>query len=86
MSSEFDEETLREIANITGGEYFRATDNTSLESIYQQIDKLEKSKIRAREYHYSTKTEHFAPFLIAAVICLLLQILLRFFVLRSITE
>lgn len=86
MSSEFDEETLREIANITGGEYFRATDNTSLEAIYQQIDKLEKSKIRAREYHYSTKTEHFAPFLIAAVICLLLQILLRFFVLRSITE
>jgi Ca-activated chloride channel family protein len=84
MSSEFDETTLRQIAHMTGGEYFRATDNNSLRSIYQQIDQLEKTKIRVREY--SKRTEHFMPFMTAALICLLLELLLRFFVLRTITE
>ena len=50
MSSEFDETTLRNIAQMTGGEYFRATDNNSLRNIYQQIDQLEKTKMRVREY------------------------------------
>ena len=84
MSSEFDESTLRQIAHMTGGEYFRATDNNSLRSIYQQIDQLEKTKIRVREY--SKRTEHFMPFMTAALMCLLLELLLRFFVLRTITE
>lgn len=84
ISSEFDETTLRNIAQMTGGEYFRATDNNSLRSIYQQIDQLEKTKIRVREY--SKRTEHFMPFLTAALMCLLLEMLLRFFVLRTITE
>lgn len=84
MNSEFDESTLRNIAQMTGGEYFRATDNNSLRAIYQQIDQLEKTKIRVREY--SKRTEHFMPFLTAALLCLLLEILLRFFVLRTIAE
>lgn len=84
MDSEFDEETLRRIASTTGGEYFRATDNNSLKAIYQKIDQLEKSKIRVREY--SKRSEHFAPFLYAALLCLLLEILLRYFVLRTITN
>ncbi len=84
MSSEFDESTLRNIAQMTGGEYFRATDNNSLKAIYQQIDQLEKTKIRVREY--SKRTEHFAPFLLAALLCLLAELLLRFFVLRTISE
>ena len=84
MNSEFDETTLRNIAQLTGGEYFRATDNNSLRAIYQQIDQLEKTKIRVREY--SKRTEHFMPFLTAALLCLLLDILLRFFVLRTIAE
>lgn len=84
MNSEFDETTLRSIAQMTGGEYFRATDNKSLKAIYSKIDQLEKSKIRVREY--SKRTECFIPFLTAALICLLLEILLRFFVLRTITE
>ena len=84
MSSEFDESTLRNIAQMTGGEYFRATDNNSLKAIYQQIDQLEKTKIRVREY--SKRTEHFAPFLLAALLCLLTELLLRFFVLRTVTE
>ena len=84
MSSEFDESTLRNIAQMTGGEYFRATDNNSLRAIYSQIDQLEKTKIRVREY--SKRTEHFIPFLMAALLCLLLEVLLRFLVLRTIAE
>ena len=84
MSSEFDESTLSNIAQMTGGEYFRATDNNSLKAIYQQIDQLEKTKIRVREY--SKRTEHFAPFLLAALLCLLMELLLRFFVLRTVSE
>lgn len=84
MDSEFDEATLRQIAATTGGEYFRATDNSSLRAIYDKIDQLEKSKIRVREF--SKRSEHFAPFLYAALICLLLEIILRYFVLRTITN
>lgn len=84
MSSEFDESTLRNIAQMTGGEYFRATDNNSLRAIYQQIDQLEKTKIRVREY--SKRTEHFMPFLTVALLCLLLEMILRYFLLRTITE
>ena len=84
MSSEFDETTLRTIAQMTGGEYFRATDNNSLRAIYSQIDQLEKTKIRVREY--SKRTEHFAPFLMTALACLLLELLIRYFVLRTIAE
>ena len=84
MSSEFDESTLRNIAQMTGGEYFRATDNNSLRAIYSQIDQLEKTKIRVREY--SKRTEHFMPFLMAALVCLLLEALIRYFVLRTVAE
>lgn len=84
MDSEFDEGTLRGIAETTGGQYFRATDNTSLKRIYEQIDQLEKTKLRVREY--SKHTENFAPFLFAALFCLLLEIILRYFVLRTISN
>ena len=84
MDSEFDEQTLRNIASKTGGEYFRATDNSSLKRIYEQIDQLEKSKIRVREY--SKRTEHAVPFLLAALGCLIADILIKCFVLRTITD
>ncbi len=84
MDSEFDEETLRNIAATTGGEYFRATDNSSLKRIYEQIDQLEKTKLRVREF--SKRTENFAPWLIAALLCLIAEILLRYFVLKTITN
>ncbi|MCQ2323695.1 MAG: VWA domain-containing protein [Paludibacteraceae bacterium] len=84
MDSEFDEETLRQIASTTGGTYFRATDNSSLKKIYEEIDQLEKTKLRVREF--SKRTEHFAPFLIAAVMCLLLEIIIRYFALKTITN
>ena len=84
MDSEFDETTLQNIASTTGGQYFRATDNNSLKQIYEQIDQLEKTKLRVREYAKHTDT--FAPFLMAALLCLLAEILLRYFVLRTISN
>jgi Ca-activated chloride channel family protein len=84
MSSEFDEETLKKIAEMTGGKYFRATDNNSLRDVYDQIDKLEKTKIRAREY--SKRAEYFLPSLWAALACLILEIFIRHFVLRTVSE
>lgn len=84
MQNEFDETTLRSIASTTGGEYFRATDNKSLKSIYEQIDQLEKTKIRVREY--SKKTECFMPFLYGAVVLLILQLIVRHVLLKSINN
>src|SRR5476651_997302 len=71
MPVDVDEVTLNKIANITGGKYFRATDNNKLKSIYDQIDKLEKAKIDVTEYH--KKTELFLPFALAALLFLLLE-------------
>ena len=84
VNGEFDETTLRQVATTTGGEYFRATDNNSLKQIYEQIDKLEKTKMRVREY--SKRSENFYPWLIGALICLIMDILIRHFVLRTISQ
>lgn len=84
FDSEFDEQTLRQIAATTGGEYFRATDNKSLKAIYEQIDQLEKTKIRVREF--SKRSENFAPWLMAALLCLIAEIILRHFVLKTLTN
>ena len=81
IDSEFDEETLRSIATETGGAYFRATDNNSLREIYNQIDELEKSKIRGREY--SKRKEMFPLFMGIAVLFLLLELVLRHTLLRK---
>ena len=50
MQVDIDEETLTRIADMTGGKYFRATDRESLESIYDEIDAMEKTKIEVQEY------------------------------------
>lgn len=84
ISGQFDENTLRQIADKTDGQYFRATDNASLKAIYKEIDQMEKTKIRVREF--SKKTENFSVFLWAALACLLLEIVLRFFTLRTLTN
>lgn len=77
-----DEETLQSIADITGGSYFRATNNDKLKSIYDEIDQLEKSKIDVKEF--SRKKEEFMPFAIAAAITLLLSLLLKISVFKNI--
>ncbi len=70
-----DEGTLGKIASITGGKYFRATDNQTLKNIYERIDKLEKAKIDVTQYH--KKTEVFLPFALLALFFLLLEFILK---------
>lgn len=76
-----DEETLKTISQKTGGMYFRATDNKSLKNIYDEIDKLEKDKIREKLLKY--KDEEYMTYLIPALLLLLLEILLRLLVFRN---
>lgn len=75
MPVDVDEGTLTKIADITGGKYFRATDNQTLKNIYEQIDKLEKAKIAVTQYH--KKTELFLPFAFAALLLLSLEFILK---------
>ena len=71
---EIDEETLKAIAQKTGGEYFRATDTDSLEGVYGRIDRLEKVKFE--ETAYRQTEEHFHLFLLAALVLLFIEVLL----------
>lgn len=83
MPVDIDEPLLKQVAGETGGKYFRATNNQSLQSIYEDIDKLEKTNIEVTSYkHY---TELFFPFTMLAIICIVLEMLLRYTVFRSIT-
>jgi Ca-activated chloride channel family protein len=83
MPVEIDEPLLRKMASETGGKYFRATGNKSLEDIYNDIDKMEKTKVDITSYkHYA---ELFFPFAMIAVVALLLEMVLRYTVFRSIT-
>lgn len=70
-----DEGVLSNIAKITGGKYFRATNNEKLKQIYQQIDQLEKAKIAVTQYH--KKTERFLPLVLIALVLLLTEFLIR---------
>ena len=71
---EIDEETLREIARITGGRYYRATSEKSLERIYREISELEKTEIKTKEY--VKYTELFGYFLLPGLFLLLVEIVL----------
>lgn len=77
---EIDEPLMREIAHLTGGEYFRATDNAALEKIYENIDQLEKSKIQIDEY--TQRHEVFEPFLMGGIVLLILSVLVNHLVFR----
>lgn len=76
-----DEKLLKEIASETGGKYFRAKDNAGLTGIYDEINKLEKSKVEVTAR--TRYTEKFYPFIFAALGLLLLEIVLRFTVFRK---
>jgi Ca-activated chloride channel family protein len=78
---QIDEKLLREIAKKTGGQYFRATDNQKLRDIYAQIDKLEKTKIEVSAYE--RKTEKFYAFALLAGVLLLIELLFRYLIVRS---
>ena len=81
MPVDLDEPTMRQIADVSGGAYFRATDNESLLAIYKKIDQLEKTKLSTRNYH--TTYEEFFVFVLAAALLLLLEFILRSTVLRT---
>ena len=72
---QIDEETLQNIATVTDGKYFRATNNSKLKEIYKDIDKLEKSKIEVTEFH--KRSEEFSNFAIPAFIILLFGFILE---------
>lgn len=76
-----DEKLLKEIAGETGGKYFRAKDNEGLAGIYNEIDKLEKSKVEITSR--TRYTEKFFPFVIAALAFLFLEMILRFTIFRK---
>lgn len=78
---EIDEDLLKNIAEVTGGKYFRATDNETLEEIYDEINKLEKTEIE--EFKYYRYEERFRPWILLAGVLLLLEWILRNTVFRS---
>lgn len=82
MPVEIDEVMLQSIADMTGGKYFRATDNDSLRKIYAEIDQMEKVKLKVE--NFTKKSEHFPPFLWGAFGVAFLALLLRSTVFRNI--
>jgi Ca-activated chloride channel family protein len=81
MEVKIDEEILKQVAEATGGKYFRATSNRKLKEIYEEIDKLEKSKIDVTEF--SRRHEEFLPLALLALLFVGLEILLRNTVFRT---
>ncbi len=77
---QIDENVLKTIASETGAKYFRATGNRKLEQIYNEIDKLEKSRIEVTSYR--TKKEHFIPWLLAGLFVFMLELSLSYGYLR----
>lgn len=77
-----DEKTLQDIAILTDGKYFRATNNNSLKEIYKDIDALEKSKIEVTEFH--KRSEEFLPFALWALGLLFLGFILQITYLKQI--
>ncbi len=77
---EIDEDLLKNIAETTGGRYFRATDNTKLSEIYSEINKMEKARTTIDSF--PVYKELFVGFALVALACLLLEIVLKLFVIR----
>ena len=84
MKVEIDEKLLQTIANNSGGRYFRATSNQKLDEIYDEIDKLERSKIEVTEFRHLH--EEFYPLVALALALLLLEFILHKTVFRTISE
>jgi len=82
MEVKIDEKTLTEIANITDGKYFRATNNRTLTDIYKEIDRLERTKIENKEF--SKKTEEYHRYAIPAFLLALLGLILQFAIFRHV--
>jgi len=81
MEVQIDEGILKQVAEVTGGRYFRATSNKKLKEIYEEIDQLEKSKIDVTEF--SRRHEEFLPLALLALALLLMEIILRNTIFRT---
>ena len=77
----FDEEVLQDIATITKGKFYRATNNTTLKKMFLEIDKLEKSLIEVKEYY--KKKKMYLPFTLIALILLSIEFVLKNSVYKS---
>ena len=73
---------LRQIAQTANGQYYRATSNSKLKDVYEEIDKLERTKLQVKEF--SKNQEEYQPLALALLLSLLLSILLKQTVLRTI--
>lgn len=78
---EIDEKLLTQISEMTGGKYFRATDNDRLEEIYSDINKLERTEIE--EFKYYSVDEKFRYFLVPAILLIVFELVMKFTILRS---
>ncbi|MDY0081823.1 MAG: VWA domain-containing protein [Ignavibacteriaceae bacterium] len=78
---EIDEAILKKIADITGGEYFRATNNKALQDIYERIDKMEKTKIEITSFRNAQ--ELFAPWMLIGFALLILELFASKTILRK---
>ena len=81
MPVQIDEQLMKEIAKKTGGKYFRAQSNSSLESIYNEINKLEKTEVE--ELKFVNYDEKYRPLVWLAGLLLLIEIILRNTIFRS---
>jgi len=82
MEVQIDEGLLQQVADMTDGKYFRATSNQQLESIYKEIDQMEKSKIDVTEFR--KKTAEYLPLALMALLFIILEILMRNTVFKNI--
>lgn len=76
-----DEPMMKEIADITGGQYFRATNKNSLKKIYEEIDQMEKTKIEVKEY--TKRSEEYLIFALFAALFIVMEVFLKSTVLRN---
>lgn len=82
MKVEIDEKTLEEVAEITGGQYYRATDAETLEGIYDKIDALEKTEVELE--HYTEYTEYYTPFAVLGFVLIALSLMFEATILRKV--
>ena len=82
MPVTIDEESLKKVAQMTGGKYFRATDNDVLTSIFNEIDKLEKTKIDVK--NFTNTQDNYMPWAWALLLLVLLNLTISYTVLRRI--
>lgn len=82
METKIDEQSLTQIAELTGGKYFRATDEKMLSDVFEEIDRLEKTVLDVDRY--TLTDENFMPWLLTALCAMCLALLMRYTVLRRI--